>query len=444
MKKISGWGNYPIVDSEVNRFDTERELKKLLVESQSKLIARGNARSYGDSALADNVISSLSYNRMLYFDSDNGILKCEAGVLFSEILDVIVPKGWFLPVTPGTKFITVGGAIASDVHGKNHHGEGSFSNYIDEFEIVCADGKVRICSRTKEVELFEATCGGMGLTGVILNATFRLKKIESAYISQKQIKAKNLDEIVDLFDEYKSATYSMAWIDCLKGGSGFGRSILICGEHATLEELNNSQKKAPLILKPKKKLNVPFNFPGIALNPLSIKAFNALYYAKNYKKVMEGIVPYEPFFYPLDAINNWNRMYGKNGFVQYQFVVPKEGGKDGLVKILNKIRSKGMGSFLAVLKAFGEQNDLIAFPMEGLTLALDFPVRKGLFEFLDELDQIVLEYGGRIYLTKDARMDSQTLEKSYTNYSKWKTIIQKYNPGFKFASVQSDRLKITS
>ncbi|MTI38750.1 FAD-binding oxidoreductase [Fulvivirga lutimaris] len=443
MKKISGWGNYPLVDSEINRFDTERELVKLLA-SESKTIARGNARSYGDSALAHNVISSLSHNRMLYFDTEKGILKCESGVLFNDILDVIVPKGWFLPVTPGTKFITVGGAIASDVHGKNHHGEGSFSNYLDEFEIACADGSIKICSPSNEQELYQATCGGMGLTGVILNATFRLKKIESAYISQKQIKAKNLDEIVELFDEYKSATYSMAWIDCLKGGNAFGRSILICGEHASFEELSTNQKKAPLNLKPKKKLNVPFNFPAIALNPFSIKAFNALYYAKNYKKVMEGVIPYEPFFYPLDAINNWNRMYGKNGFVQYQFVLPKEGGKEGLVKILKKIRSKGMGSFLAVLKAFGEQNDLIAFPMEGLTLALDFPVRKGLFEFLNELDVIVLEYGGRIYLTKDARMDGQTLAQSYPNFSKWKAIVEKYNPNFKFASTQSDRLNITS
>jgi hypothetical protein len=211
------------------------------------------------------------------------------------------------------------------------------------------------------------------------------------------------------------------------------------GEHAILDELNDNQRKAPLHLKPKKKLNVPFNFPSIALNPLSIKAFNALYYAKNYKKVIDGIIPYEPFFYPLDAINNWNRMYGKDGFVQYQFVLPKKGGKEGLVKILNKIRSKGMGSFLAVLKAFGHQNDLIAFPMEGLTLALDFPVRKGLFEFLNELDNIVLEYGGRIYLTKDARMDGQTLEKSYPNFSKWKSVVEKYNPNFKFASIQSDR-----
>ncbi len=444
MKKISGWGNYPIVDAEIVRFDTRRELINTIDNSKSQIIARGNARSYGDSALANSVISSLSYNRFLHFDSKSGILKCESGVLFSEILDVIVPKGWFLPVTPGTKFITVGGAIASDVHGKNHHGEGSFSAYVIEFDIVCANSETITCSPTKEPELFEATCGGMGLTGVILNATFSLKKIESAYISQKQIKAKNLDEIIDLFDEYKSATYSMAWIDCLKGRSGFGRSILMSGEHATIDELNKSQKKAPLNLKPKKKLNIPFNFPSIALNPLSIKAFNALYYAKNYKKVMEGIIPYEPFFYPLDAINNWNRMYGKDGFVQYQFVVPKEGGKEGLVKILSKIRSKGMGSFLAVLKAFGQQNDLIAFPMEGLTLALDFPVRKGLFEFLNELDAIVLEYGGRIYLTKDARMDAQTLEKSYPNFIKWKNIVEKYNPKFKFASTQSDRLNITS
>ncbi|MEM7109261.1 MAG: FAD-binding oxidoreductase [Bacteroidota bacterium] len=442
MKQISGWGNYPKQLAYEESFDTIQKLSTILGHGKSQVV-RGNARSYGDSAIGKRAISTLNYNRMLSFDTQKGVIKCEAGVLFSDILEVTVTKGWFLPVTPGTKFITVGGAIASDVHGKNHHKEGSFSNHLIAFEILSGDGKIRTCGKDLNRDLFDATCGGMGLTGIILNATFKLKPIESAYITQRQIKAKNLDEIIDLFEKYESYTYSMAWIDCLKGGKGFGRSILICGEHSKLTELNSRQRQQPFHFKPKTKLVIPFNFPSFALNKLSIQSFNALFYAKNFKKEINSIVPYEPFFYPLDSILSWNRMYGKVGFVQYQFVLPKASGKEGLIEILDKIRRKGMGSFLAVLKAFGKQDDLISFPMEGLTLALDFPIKKGLLEFLDELDSIVLNYNGRIYLTKDARMQSEVFKTSYAGFDKWVNIIKKYNPNYQFASDQSYRLNIT-
>lgn len=442
--KISGWGNYPEEISEIERFYTQRDLLEKISATTFKGIPRGNARSYGDSANAPTTLSSLHHNRILIFNVSEGMMTCESGVLFSDILDVIVPKGWFLPVTPGTKYITVGGAVASDVHGKNHHVDGSFSNHIEELTILCGDGVVRTCSRSLEASLFQATCGGMGLTGVILNVTFKLKKIESSYISQKQIKARNLDEILDLFDEYQGTTYTMAWIDCLKGGKGFGRSILMCGEHTTIDKLDQNKASTPLSVNKKDKITIPFNFPSFVLNPLSIKAFNMLYYFKNYKREMEMTTPYEPFFYPLDALNHWNRMYGKRGFIQYQFVLPMHSGKKGLIKILNKIRSKNMGSFLAVLKVFGPQNDLISFPMEGLTLALDFPIKKGLFDFLAELDSIVLEYGGRIYLSKDARMSPETFKSGYPNYQDWKGLIERFNPQFKFSSSQSERLKITN
>ncbi|MTI20658.1 FAD-binding oxidoreductase [Fulvivirga sp. RKSG066] len=441
MTKISGWGNYPIIETKEASFDRAKEVINL-IKSKDSFIARGNARSYGDSALYSNTISSQRYNRMLAFNEDEGIFTCEAGVLFSEILDVVVPKGWFLPVTPGTKFITVGGAIASDIHGKNHHKEGSFSQHLMQFELACADGTVKTCSREENSDLFEATCGGMGLTGVILTATFKLKAIETAYINQTQTKAKNLDEIIDLFQQHEAVTYSMAWIDCLKGGKQFGRSILITGEHATKDELSQKQAKAPLHLPEKKKLNIPFNFPSFALNEFSIKAFNALYYAKNIRRVSSSVIPYEPFFYPLDAILNWNRMYGKKGFVQYQFVLPLETSKKGLTDILERIRKKGLGSFLAVLKLFGEQEDLISFPMKGFTLALDFPIKKGLFEFLDELDKVVVSYGGRIYLTKDARMDAKVFWETYPHIDKFVDIVKKYNPQGKFTSLQSQRLLI--
>jgi FAD/FMN-containing dehydrogenase len=280
----------------------------------------------------------------------------------------------------------------------------------------------------------------MGLTGVVLEVTFSLKRIETSFIRQKQIKAENLDEAMVLFAEYSDYTYSVAWIDCLKSGRQFGRSILILGEHASPDEISYKQQK--LTAKEKALFSVPFNFPSFVLNEWSVKAFNALYYAKNYHKVMESTVHYDGFFYPLDSILNWNRIYGKRGFVQYQFVLPLNASKEGLKNILTRISKKGMGSFLAVLKLFGEQKDLISFPMAGYTLALDFPMKPGLLEFLDELDEVVADNGGRIYLSKDARMRNQIFWETYENAGVFKEILQKYDPNNRFVSNLSKRLML--
>jgi FAD/FMN-containing dehydrogenases len=440
VKQLSNWGNFPALDCDESSFTQEEQLTQY-VNSHDHIIARGNGRCYGDASLGEHSISTLRYDKVLQFDTENGIFECQAGITLDQVLAIIVPRGWFLPVTPGTKFITIGGAVASDVHGKNHHAEGSFSNHVITMDVLTGLGFMS-CSPENNPDLFWATCGGMGLTGIITKVQFRLKKIETAYIRQKQIKAENLDEIIRLFDEYKDYTYSMAWIDCLKKGRNFGRSILIVGEHATKEELSEKQRAAPLLLPEKLKLTIPFNLPSFVLNNFTVKAFNMLYYAKNYKKEMNGVIPYEPFFYPLDAIHHWNRGYGKQGFVQYQFVLPID-RKEGLAAIMHRISDKGWGSFLAVLKVFGKQDDLISFPMEGYTLALDFPVRKGLFPFLDELDALVLEYGGKLYLSKDARMQQEVFWKSYPNAERFANIINTYNPVSKFRSVQSDRLLIT-
>ena len=363
--------------------------------------------------------------------------------MLDQVLEVIIPAGWFLPVTPGTKFITVGGAVASDVHGKNHHIEGSFSNHILEMEIVLASGENLTCSPGFNQDLFGATCGGMGLTGIISRVKFRLKKIETSFIRQKQIKARNLQELIRLFDEYKEYNYSVAWIDCLKKGPHFGRSILMLGEHAGLKDLKEKHKKYPLQMHRKKQINFPFNLPSWVLNAFTVKTFNFLFYSKNFKKEINNVIGYEPFFYPLDAILHWNRGYGKKGFIQYQFVLPLEAEK-GLIEILHRISDKGLGSFLAVLKVLGKQESIISFPKEGYTLALDFPVRAGLLEFLDELDQIVLQYGGRLYLSKDARMKPEILRSGYPDLNKFKDIVRKYNPDGKIHSIQSDRLFLTT
>ena len=441
-KKIANWGNYPVMESDEKMFTFTDELQQLVAE-KNNIIARGNGRCYGDASLADNTVSTLKYDKALSFDTANGIFECQSGMLLSDILEVIVPKGWFLPVTPGTKFITVGGAVGSDVHGKNHHVDGSFSNHIVEMDVLLASGQILTCTPTQHTDLFEATCGGMGLTGIITRVTFRLKKIETSFIRQKQIKADNLEHIIQLFEDYKEYTYSVAWIDCLKKGKHFGRSILILGEHAAVSDLDAKKKQDPLQLPKKKQINFPFNLPSWVLNKLTVKAFNFLYYGKNFKKEINNVVSYEPFFYPLDAILNWNRGYGKKGFIQYQFVLPLE-AKAGLVEILQRISDAGLGSFLAVLKVFGRQDSLISFPMEGYTLALDFPVRDGLFKFCDELDQLVLKHGGRLYMSKDARMKPEVLAAGYPTLDAFKNVVKKYDPQHKFLSTQSERLLLTN
>lgn len=440
-KSIANWGNYPMMESDEKSFSLDDQLEHLF-KTETHFIARGNGRCYGDASLSDVTISTLKYDKILSFDTVNGFFECQSGLTLDQVLEVIVPKGWFLPVTPGTKFITIGGAIASDVHGKNHHVDGCFSHHVLEMDVVVGSGETITCSPEKHTDLFEATCGGMGLTGVITRVKFDLKKIETSYIRQKQIKAKNLEEIIELFEVYKEYTYSVAWIDCLKKGDQFGRSILILGEHATRSELKEKQKQDPLKLPKKKQITFPFSLPWWVLNSFTVRAFNFLYYGKNFKKEINNIVSYEPFFYPLDAILHWNRGYGKKGFVQYQFVLPLN-AKDGLIEILKKISDAGMGSFLAVLKVFGKQESLISFPKEGYTLALDFPVRKGLLEFLDELDEIVLKHGGRLYMSKDARMKPSVLLAGYPMLEQFKAIVKKYNQGGKFSSLQSDRLLLT-
>lgn len=440
--KISNWGNYPIIDADVKSFRSVSELQRLLADVESS-IPRGMGRCYGDSALWHNIMSSLNFNRLLEFDEHEGILRCEAGVSLAEILDVFVSRGWFLPVTPGTKFVTVGGAIASDVHGKNHHKEGTFSSHLLSMDLMLPDGSTITCSRDENPIFFRSTCGGMGLTGIILRATIRLRKIETAYIVQKNIRAKNIDEIMDLFEKHESSTYSVAWIDCLSAGNSLGRSILMIGEHASLDDIKNTRSAyGPLVIKEKKKYNMPFNLPAFVLNHFTVKAFNTIFYAKSPRE-NDFIADYDSFFYPLDYIHNWNRIYGSRGFAQYQFVIPKDHASKGLKKILNKISWRNRGSFLAVLKLMGDSNDnMISFPLKGYTLALDFPIKPDLFSFLDELDRIVLEHGGRIYLSKDAGMGERMFKESYSRSEEFITFKHKIDEKNRFRSLQSLRLGV--
>jgi len=429
IQKVTNWGNFPVVEKEMKSEDTLRKIQDF-VKGNNEIIARGNGRCYGDASLSEHIFSTKRLNKLISFDRLNGIIECESGVLLSEILEVTVPQGYFLYVTPGTKFISVGGAIASDVHGKNHHAEGCFSEYVLSFSLLNENG-VLSCSRTENADKYWATIGGMGLTGIILSARFKLKNIETAYIRQESIKAENLDEIFNLFDESEDWTYNVAWIDCLQKGTNIGRSIMLRGEHAFKHQLPKSLQENPLRLKKKYNPTVPFYFPNFVLNNTTVKLFNYFYFKKQTKKEVKSYVDYETFFYPLDVVKDWNKIYGKSGFIQYQFVIPKTSGKEGMRKILETIAKSGNGSFLAVLKLFGRNSPLAynSFPFEGYTLALDFKVNSKLKNLVKDLDQIVEEYGGRIYLAKDSMSKS-----SLTNY-----LQNVQNP--KFVSLQHKRIK---
>ncbi len=428
---LFSWGMYPKVKSTLFSLRDTKSLAQYM-EKTEEFIPYGNGRSYGDSALADNIVYAKPYNNFLTFDAQEGILECQAGVLLSEILDAFVKRGWFLKVTPGTKLITVGGAIASDVHGKNHHVEGCFSECVEEMTLMLPDGEIKSCK--KGDALFYATCGGMGLTGVILSAKIALKKINSKHINQTTIKTKNLKETFEAFEKYEDMPYSVAWIDCLAQNEEIGKCLLMVGDFANDGDLE---------YKSKKKLTIPFTFPSFALNNLSVKAFNWLYYAKAPEGISKQKVDIDTFFYPLDAIGDWNKIYGSGGFTQYQFILPKESSYAGLKEILGKIAASGKGSFLAVLKLYGKANDnYLSFPMEGYSLALDFKIEAGLFELLDTLDEVVVRHGGRIYLTKDVRVSRETFEKGYPFIETFRTFRKENNMDKKLQSLQSKRVCI--
>lgn len=438
-KSLANWGNYPRIEA---RVVTPRRLDELAAALGigGPLIARGLGRSYGDASLAPHVVQMTELNRFVAFDREQGTITCEAGCSLEEILELVVPAGFFLPVTPGTKFVTVGGAIAADVHGKNHHKVGSFGDHVLWFELLRADGALVRCSPSEQRGLFEATIGGMGLTGLITRACFRLLPIESAYIRLEQIRAANLEAIFRLFEEHEATTYSVAWIDCLARGRQLGRSVLLLGEHARLTQLPPALRAKPYAARAGLKLDVPLFLPNKLLNGWSVRLFNETIY--RIKRDRRTLVHYDPYFYPLDSIHRWNRIYGRRGFVQYQPVLPLEQSFDGMVEILEAITRFNQGSFLAVLKLFGEQSRGISFPMRGYTLALDFPVSEPLLRFLDKLDEIVVRRGGRLYLAKDGRMSAETFRLGYPGLDAFRQSRIAADPGRLFGSELSSRLTI--
>lgn len=437
MTLVSGWGRFPVVDSDVLRPRSFAAVGEAVVAGS---VARGNGRAYGDAAIgAVRTIGMTGFDRVRSFDAATGRIRLEAGVLLSDLIDTFGPRGFLPFVVPGTRFVSVGGAIAADVHGKNHHCEGGFGRYVDSILLRTGQGETIEASREENSDAFFATIGGMGLTGVILEATMRLRPAETGWIRERVISASDLDAAMRALDAGDSATYSVAWIDCAARGRDLGRSLIYLGEHARQDELAEGADAFPVGKNPG--LSVPVDLPSMTLNRTSIRAFNELYYRMGARRAGGShVVSLYPYFFPLDSIANWNRIYGRRGFLQHQCVIPEADARAVLADILDRVARRGDASFLAVLKKLGQGDGILSFPLPGYTLALDFPVKGDILNFLDEIDRLVVAAGGRLYLAKDARQSRATFEAGYPALPRFNAIRKSLDPAGNIRSKLSQRL----
>ena len=435
--QLEGWGRYPQVDAKLIEPVSGQAVSAALRKRRPEetLIARGAGRSYGDSALNELVMGSRFLDNFLALDAENGQLHCGAGVSFDQLLRTCIPMGLFPAVVPGTKAVSIGGAIAADIHGKNHHLDGSFCDHLDSLTLMLANGEKKTCSPRKNRQLFQATCGGMGLTGIILDAVVKLVTVPSVSISSRSVATGNLAETIEQLENLNHNRFVVAWVDCLAAGATLGRGIVHAG---------NFHHSGPLQQHSRRELSIPFSMPPILLNRFSMRLFNSLYYRIN-NKAEESEQHYDSFFFPLDRIQHWNRLYGRRGFLQYQILIPPESAQEGMQSLLESVAAAGKGSFLAVLKKFGEGNsNLLSFPGPGLTLTLDFKREPSVFHLLDELDRIAIDHGGRHYLVKDARLSEPVFKAGYPQWEKFKRLKDKVDPDQRFSSMQSDRIGLTS
>ncbi len=444
MIQLTGWARYPRHESEWVEASTPAAVPGL-VAGRTGLVARGNGRAYGDAAIGERItLSTGRLDRFRAFDAASGRLTVEAGVLLADVLAAFVARGFFPPVVPGTKLVTVGGMIAADVHGKNHHRDGGFGAHVEKLKLVVPGGQTIACSPTENAELFAATIGGMGLTGTIVEATFRLKRIETGWMRQRTIVARDLDAAMAALQETAAATYSVAWIDCLARGASLGRSLIYAAEHATREEVAALRPGAELFPASRPgRLAVPLDMPAGLLNRASVKTFNELYFRRGAMRAGDPFLGHwDPYFFPLDGVGNWNRIYGRRGFVQYQCVIPPAAARQALGEIVERISRRGNASFLAVLKQLGASTGLMSFPTEGFTLALDLPATEDVFTLLDELDGVVVGAGGRLYLAKDSRQSPATFEAGYPGLAAFRDLRRVIGAEGRIASRLSSRLAI--
>lgn len=399
-KPYISWGRYPFKEQQGEDLHWRPDTLP-----QGEFLPQGNARSYGDSCMLQGgkVLSTRFMRRFMQFDPETGLIQCEAGTTLADILSVAEPQGWFLPVTPGTKFATVGGSIANDVHGKNHHVEGTFGRHVTRFELLRTDGTRRICSPQENADWFNATVGGLGITGFITWAEIQLKKVRNSAVNVENIKYQNLTEFFELSRESEQDfEYTVAWVDCLASGNKLGRGHFSRANHA--------RPVQPRVVNSGLTLRMPVEPPVSLVNSASLKAFNWLYYNRQLPRVSYQTTHFDPFFYPLDHVHDWNRMYGPKGFLQYQCVIPMANSEDAITELLRCIARANYGSFLAVLKVFGDVPSpaLLSFPRTGTTLALDFPYKGNqTMQLFDQLDDVVVQAGGALYPAKDAHMKAE-------------------------------------
>lgn len=412
------WNRWPRVEH--RRLFALHDRSATLPCAEGSMLAFGNGRSYGDVCLNDdgNLLMTRGLDRFIAFDRATGRLRCESGVLLQQILELVIPQGWFLAVTPGTRFVTVGGAIANDVHGKNHHEAGSFGHHVVRLELLRSDGQRIVCAADENPEWFAATVGGLGLTGLIVWAELQLTPVANSFMQVESRRFAGMDEFWALnADAERRYPYTVAWIDCLSAGRGRARGILSGGVHAP------AQDALPCFREKARRVPVT---PWFSLvNALTLRAFNAVYYRQPLDRGPR-LTHYVPYFYPLDAVREWNRIYGRPGFFQYQCVLPPAGMRDGIAALLERIARSGQGSFLAVLKTFGGRRSagMLSFPRPGATLALDFPNRgEPMHRLFGELDAVVREAGGALYPAKDARMPGEMFRSGFPLWERFSAFI---------------------
>ncbi|MGW7053793.1 FAD-binding protein [Streptomyces sp. NPDC054887] len=447
--EVTGWGRTaPTTAARVVRPRSYEEAAAAVLDCAAHGarggIARGLGRAYGDAAqnAGGSVLDMTGLDRIRAIDARTGVVECDAGVSLHRLMEVLLPLGWFVPVTPGTRYVTVGGAIGADIHGKNHHGSGSFSRHVLSLELLTADGEVRTVPAG--TDLFDATAGGMGLTGVILSATVRLHPVQTSLMSVDTERAADLDDLMArLTATDHRYRYSVAWIDLLARGAAMGRSVLTRGEHAPLDALPARARREPLAFRPGRLPAAPGFVPEGLLGRTSVGLFNTLWYRRAPRARTGELQKLSAFFHPLDGVPHWNRIYGRGGFVQYQFAVGY-GQEEALHRIVGRISRRGCPSFLAVLKRFGDGDPgWLSFPVAGWTLALDIPAGlPGLGAFLDELDEEVVAAGGRVYLAKDSRLRPELLAAMYPRLPEFRALRADLDPGGVFTSDLSRRLSL--